>query len=244
MKRILIIILLVIPLGLFGQLDTINVGSSANNGTGESLRSAMLKTNRVIKRLNILELHNVTSAIQTQLNAKAPLASPAFTGTPTVATTINPDANDGATLGQSGMAFSDAYFANGGVIDFNEGQATISHTASQEEIVITGNVEVTGRLEPGSIYVTSTGATISQTELDALDGVTGSLNYSTENYGATGTGDIVLSTGPTLTTVNITDVIKLTPTASPPAGATEGMIYADTDHHLYYHNGTTWVQID
>ena len=244
MKRLLIILLLVVPLAVFGQLDTINIGSSANSGTGESLRSAMLKTNRVIKRLNTLELHNVTSAIQTQLNAKAPLASPALTGTPTVATTLNPDANDGATLGQSGTAFSDAYFANGGVIDFNEGQATISHTASQEEIVITGNVEVTGRLEPGSIYVTSTGATISQTELDALDGVTGSLNYSTENYGATGTGDIVFSTGPTLTTVNITDVIKLTPTASPPAGATEGMIYADTDHHLYYHNGTTWVQID
>ena len=69
-------------------------------------------------------------------------------------------------------------------------------------------------------------------------------NYSTENYGATGTGDIVLSTGPTLTTVNITDVIHLTPTANPPSGATEGMIYADTDHHLYYYNGTGWIQLD
>jgi hypothetical protein len=76
-----------------------------------------------------------------------------------------------------------------------------------------------------------------------LDEVTGSLNYSTENYGSTGTGDIVLSTGATLTTVNITDVIKLTPTASPPAGATEGMIYADTDHHLYYYNGTSWISM-
>jgi hypothetical protein len=74
--------------------------------------------------------------------------------------------------------------------------------------------------------------------------VTSVENYPTENYGTTGTGDIVLNTGPTLTTVNITDVIKLTPTASPPAGATEGMIYADTDHHLYYYNGSTWVQMD
>lgn len=74
--------------------------------------------------------------------------------------------------------------------------------------------------------------------------VTAVETYPTENYGSTGTGDIVLSIGPTLTTVSITDVIRLTPTASPPAGATEGMIYADTDHHLYYHNGTTWVQID
>ena len=74
-------------------------------------------------------------------------------------------------------------------------------------------------------------------------GITGVEEYSAENYGATGTGDIVLSTGPTLTTVNITDVIKLTPTASPPSGATEGMIYADTDHHLYYYNGTSWVSM-
>ena len=73
--------------------------------------------------------------------------------------------------------------------------------------------------------------------------VTGTEAYSTENYGSTGTGDIVLSTGATLTTVNITDVIKLTPTASPPAGATEGMIYADTDHHLYYYNGTSWISM-
>jgi hypothetical protein len=74
--------------------------------------------------------------------------------------------------------------------------------------------------------------------------VTSTENLSTENYGTTGIGNVVLSTGPTLTTVNITDVIKLTPTASPPAGATEGMIYADTDHHLYYYNGTGWIQLD
>ena len=75
-------------------------------------------------------------------------------------------------------------------------------------------------------------------------GITDVENFPTENYGATGTGDIVLSIGPTLTTVSITDVIKLTPTANPPAGATEGMIYADTDHHIYYYNGTAWVAMD
>lgn len=37
--------------------------------------------------------------------------------------------------------------------------------------------------------------------------------------------------------------IKLTPTADPPAGAAEGMIYADTDHKIYFHNGTTWKEI-
>jgi hypothetical protein len=103
----------------------------------------------------------------------------------------------------------------------------------------TGTVTIPTPFTLGATSVTASGA-----ELNLLDGVTSIETYSTENYGATGTGDIVLSTGPTLTTVNITDVIKLTPTASPPAGATEGMIYADTDHHLYYYNGTGWIQLD
>lgn len=37
--------------------------------------------------------------------------------------------------------------------------------------------------------------------------------------------------------------LKLTPTASPPAGAAEGMLYMDTDHKLYCHNGTDWKEI-
>jgi hypothetical protein len=44
--------------------------------------------------------------------------------------------------------------------------------------------------------------------------------------------------------VDINGLLCLTPIATPPASATEGMIYADTDHHLYYYNGTTWKQLD
>jgi hypothetical protein len=54
------------------------------------------------------------------------------------------------------------------------------------------------------LYLPTSVVSISQTELAALDGVTGSLDYSTENYGATGTGDIVLSTGATITSPVIT----------------------------------------
>lgn len=39
-------------------------------------------------------------------------------------------------------------------------------------------------------------------------------------------------------------LLKLPPIADPPSPASEGMIYADTDHHLYYYNGTTWKQLD
>lgn len=96
------------------------------------------------------------------------------------------------------------------------------------------------------VYPTGTGIPVvdSGTSWGTTIPISGSESLSTENYGSTGTGDIVLSIGSTLTTVTITDVIRLTPTADPPSGATEGMIYADTDHHLYYYNGTTWVQLD
>ena len=44
-----------------------------------------------------------------------------------------------------------------------------------------------------------------------------------------------------VTAVNVP--LRLVPQAAPPAGQ-EGDIYMDTDHHLYVHNGTAWVQLD
>lgn len=45
-------------------------------------------------------------------------------------------------------------------------------------------------------------------------------------------------------TATINSILRLPPIADPPGSPLEGMIYADTDHHLYYHNGTTWKQLD
>lgn len=52
------------------------------------------------------------------------------------------------------------------------------------------------------------------------------------------------TTGNSVTVDGFNSLLKLTPIADPPDPAEEGMIYADTDHHLYYHNGTTWKQLD
>lgn len=38
--------------------------------------------------------------------------------------------------------------------------------------------------------------------------------------------------------------VYLNPEPNPPGSPFEGMIYAKTDHHLYYYNGTTWKQLD
>jgi len=74
----------------------------------------------------------------------------------------------------------------------------------------------------GSINIT--GASISNTELAALDGVTGSLNYSTENYGATGMGDVVFSIGATMTSPNITNAPVATGTVVAGTGITAAML--------------------
>lgn len=39
------------------------------------------------------------------------------------------------------------------------------------------------------------------------------------------------------------DYVKLTPRADPPSVEEEGVMYMDTDHKLYVHNGTTWKEV-
>lgn len=55
----------------------------------------------------------------------------AITGTTITANTgFMPDANDGAYLGQAGTAFSDLFLAEGGVINWDSGDATITQTGN------------------------------------------------------------------------------------------------------------------
>jgi hypothetical protein len=54
MKKILIFCFLLLGTLAYGQLDTINIGTAPNNGTGESLRSGMIKVNIAIRQINTL----------------------------------------------------------------------------------------------------------------------------------------------------------------------------------------------
>ena len=56
-------------------------------------------------------------------------------------------------------------------------------------------------------------------------------------------GNLTVSGSITAGSISAGASLKLTPTASPPAVAAEGMLYADTDHKLYYHNGTDWKEV-
>jgi hypothetical protein len=71
------------------------------------------------------------------------------------------------------------------------------------------------------------------------------LEYGTQ-AGGTGTLRPVRILGSELTTPDLTvdSVLKLTPRSSPPSSPSEGWIYAGTNHHLYYYDGTAWKQLD
>lgn len=66
----------------------------------------------------------------TQTLTSKTMTSPVL-NTPTVGTTINPTANDAAALGASGTAWSDLFLASGGVINWNNGDATLTHASNQ-----------------------------------------------------------------------------------------------------------------
>ncbi len=72
------------------------------------------------------------------------------------------------------------------------------------------------------------------------DGRGGDVNIRLGTGHGTGRDGIVDINGSLL----VERFFQLTPLADAPTPSVEGMIYADTDHHLYYYNGTTWKQLD
>lgn len=62
--------------------------------------------------------------------------SPVLTAA-TITTSLTPTANDGAALGSTSLAFSDLFLASAGVINFNSGNATITHSTG----ALTSNVD-------------------------------------------------------------------------------------------------------
>ena len=50
------------PFGLSRALDTVNIGTTPNDGTGDPLRTAFLKINRLIVMADSLDLDSLTNA--------------------------------------------------------------------------------------------------------------------------------------------------------------------------------------
>lgn len=82
----------------------------------------------------------ISAASTTGTGAVVLATSPQIT-TPTIVTSIAPSANDGASLGLNGKAFSDLFLASGGVINWNAGTYTL--TQSGTVLTFSGSVVVT-----------------------------------------------------------------------------------------------------
>lgn len=67
--------------------------------------------------------------VNTQTGATTNYAAQFLGGQTRFGGALVPTANDGAALGVSGTAFSDAFFASGAVINFNAGDVTATHSA-------------------------------------------------------------------------------------------------------------------
>ena len=89
----------------------------------------------------------------------------------------------------------------------------------------------------------------------ASEGIGGSIANSQVAFGngseITGSAELIFTPGNLYAngtihtgTARLSSVIHLTPISYPGATPVEGMIYACTDHHLYYYNGSNWKQLD
>lgn len=56
-------------------------------------------------------------------------------------------------------------------------------------------------------------------------------------------GDATITGDASANSLSLATVLLLTPTETAPTPPSEGMVYADTDHKLYFYNGTAWKEV-
>lgn len=132
---------------------------------------------------------NLTGTASININGTVGATTPTtatFT-TATVNTGLMPDANDGAYLGQAGTAFSDLFLAEGGVINWDSGDATL--TQSGNDVTLAG-ASLTARIKPRVGTTTSSATpTINTDDVDyySLTAQTADITSFTTNLSGTPT---------------------------------------------------------
>lgn len=112
---------------------------------------------------------------------------------------LSPSTSDGNALGTSVLMWADLFLASGGVINFNNGNVTLTHAAGS--LTLGGSGAATLALGTNSITMTgsiaATGSRVTKvwtTDIESTNAPTVGGNA------ATGTGGLVLATSPTLVT--------------------------------------------
>ena len=105
--------------------QSIGLGSSADDGTGDSLRVGGDKVND-----NFVEVYTLLGTGTALTTGMSATGSVVTLTAATVATSIAPNSSDGASLGTTALEWSDLYLADGGIIYFGDDQdITLTHAA-------------------------------------------------------------------------------------------------------------------
>jgi hypothetical protein len=96
----------------------------------------------------------------------------AVTGTLTTSGALTPSSSDGAALGSASVMWSDLFLASGAVINFNNGNATMTHAAGSLTTAVT-TFAITGALT-----VSTTAAVTGNATFGGTVGVTGATTLS------------------------------------------------------------------
>lgn len=111
-----------------------------------------------LARTSVLASSNGGSAVSWGAGTKTiwlDLPALFFSGLVTSASAFSPTANDGKALGTTALSWSDAYLASGGVINWNNGNYTLTHsagllTANGALSIGTSNALTAGTIELGA----------------------------------------------------------------------------------------------
>src|SRR3990167_5737805 len=140
------------------QLDTLEVANFRIRNPADTFEYDIVPAAITAARTLNLPLITGTDTLATLGLAATFTATQTFT-TLVVATNANPDADDGAGLGTGALGWSDLFLASGAVINFNNGNVTLTHAAGL--LTVGGNLTVTGDLIISGDTVTQNVATIS-----------------------------------------------------------------------------------
>ena len=121
-------------------------------------------------------LDNVTSAIQTQLDAKAALASPTFTGTVTLpsGTVTSAMIFDGtiATADIADSAITSAKIADGTIVVGDLADGAVTSAKILDGTIVNGDIDASAAIDWTKLGISST---VSSTEIGYVDGVTSAI---------------------------------------------------------------------
>lgn len=218
-------------------------------------------TNDLFPLVDVSDTTDAASGTTKKITVLNLFTSPGFT------TAANPISSDGASLGTTALMWSDLFLASGSVVNFNNGDVTLTHSANTltlaggdlalgaNNLTLTGSIGATGAratklwaTDIESTNIPTVGGTAILTSLTAPQFTTIELGHASDTTLSRSAAGIVavegvalvnLSTAQTLTNKTLTSPIINTPTAAIITSLTEESTIADSDLVMLYDASAT-----